>query len=108
MPQSLYRVGHKYCYKIKHRFIPTKIYLTTHYYKICFANAQGTIWCNFYSKCLPCAFTTLRSLLGKSSIAARTTFKGILSQHLVNFFFRASIFWQGVEQASFSRIDHKE
>ena len=39
---------------------------------------------------------------------ARTVSMGIFSHVLINFDFRASILGLGLEQASFSRIDHKE
>ena len=45
-----------------------------------------------YSKRFPRACTPLLNLFVKSCTVARTTSNGILSQHLINFLFKASIF----------------
>ena len=77
-----------------------------------FANIQDsyqqTISPKLYSKCFPLAFTTVRSLLEKSLMVARTISMGIFSHFFINFNLRALILGLGFEQASLSRIDHKE
>ena len=79
-----------------------------------FANIQNsfqqTISHKLYSKCFPLDFTTARSLLEKSLMVAHTISMGIFSHVFINFNFIASILHVGLglEQASFSKIDHKE
>ena len=104
----LYRVGHKYCYKIKYKYILIKAFISIFKFANIQDSYQQTISHKLYSKCFPLAFTTARSLLEKSLMEARTIFMGIFSHVFINFNFRASILGLGLEQASLSRIDHKK
>ena len=104
----VYRVGHKYCYKIKYKYILKKAFIS----KLKFENIQDsyqqTILYKLYLKCFPLAFTTARSFLEKSLMEAHTISMGIFSHVFINFNFRASILGLGLDQASLSRIDRKE
>ena len=103
-----YRVGHKYCYKIKYKHILKKAFISIFKFANIQDSYQQTISHKLYSKCFPLAFTTARSLLEKSLMEACTIFMGIFSHVFINFNFRASILGLGLEQASLSRIDHKK
>ena len=105
---SKYRVGHKYCYKIKYKHILKKAFISIFKFANIQDSYQQTISHKLYSKCFPLAFTTAWSLLEKSLMEARTIFMGIFSHVFINFNFRASILGLGLEQASLSRIDHKK
>ena len=104
----IYRVGHKYCYKIKYKHILKKAFISIFKFANIQDSYQQTISHKLYSKCFPLAFTTARSLLEKSLMEARTIFMGIFSHVFINFNFRASILGLSLEQASLSRIDHKK
>ena len=105
---SIYRVGHKYCYKIKYKYILKKAFISIFKFANIQDSYQKTISLKLYSKCFPLAFTTAQSLLEKSLIEAHTIFTGIFSHVFINFNFRASILGLDLEQASLSRIDHNE
>ena len=97
---QLYRVGHKYCYKIKYKHTLKKAFISIFKFANIQDSYQQTISHKLYSKCFPLAFTTARSLLEKSLMEARTIFMGIFSHVFINFNFRASILGLGLEQAS--------
>ena len=106
--KTKHRVGHKYCYTIKYKYILEKAFISVFKFANIQDSYQQTISHKLYLKRFPLAFTTAQSLLEKSLIEACTIFMEIFSHVFINFSFRASILGLGLEQASLSGIDHKQ
>ena len=97
-------MGHKYCYKIKYKYILKEAFISIFKFANIQDSYQQTISHKLYSKCFSLAFATVRSLLEKSLMEACTISMGIFSHVFMNFNFRASILGLGLEKASLSRI----